>query len=1067
MSLDLALVIRGDAAGAKTAAGETTAAVRTIGVEAARSSDALTAANDQAAASAKRVTDMLTGQEAVQTVLGRTSAATATGLNSVGGAAKLTSGQLLNLSRQGNDVVTMFALGAPAMQIFASQAGQVFDVLQSGPAGALGSLKAIGAGIVSFISTPLGAVTTVTAIAAAGIAAYATLGKDKIRDVDAILKDHEAAIKRVQSVWGDAYQARLKYGQASSSQAIFGFDMSASELRSRLRKDVPTVTDAISNATSANLSDIGGARAFRGTALFTLLSGEIEDLRKKAKDGLTPDIIGLTRRIEELGQASGNKGIRALADDAANAIRPIEDLARKLLEADIRLKALFNDIGPNGMLLSRGTTNLADMGNLAAFEAQQTIARQRVQQSFDADILGINARSPQERAAAARAAATATYNSDETPEARAQRIELAGKKALIEAEHQLSTAQEQRRRSLDQTLGSAQLDLALIGKTTAEAEGLRMAFQLEQQVREEAARNNVAVDEAEIRRIKEKAAEYSRYADQIARATLTRDLRFERDQLGRSPIEATVADRLKSAGLAVDLNSEEAAAIRMNEVLKAQKQIWEDIRNSGVDAIGKIVDSATNGFSDIEEVGKSLAGDLLKQFTELAIKNPMANAIYGKNLPTLDGIGGIGGFVKTLLGGGMPEAIGGQSVGTADITAGVVNVNGALGLGGQAGTGGALGAITRLLTGANDNSATGTGAASPTSAGGVGAQIWNFFAGKGLQGHQIAGIIGNLTAESWLNPNAVNPKGGAAGLPQWLGSRLSGLLSANGGKVPGVGGQLDYIWKELQGSESGVLKQLLSSKDVRSATAAFGGFERGEGWSKANPENIVLWQKRLSASQEALAKFQGTAGAATKDLGTFGGGLGQLGNALSKFPAAPAGGGGGLMSWLGGLFGGGGNPSLSPAAWSAIQAGGGGLYDVGGPTGGSDPRRVAGLVHEKEYVMDEPVVRALGVPFLDNLRRAAKSGRGYAEGGYAMPGYRNSSSAGNWSSQQNQPTKIERHYHDYAGVSIREEESDDGQGGRREDIIIEEKLTAAANRPGSSFNKTLNGRGARQPVKRR
>ncbi|WP_287151040.1 phage tail tip lysozyme, partial [Mesorhizobium sp.] len=345
--------------------------------------------------------------------------------------------------------------------------------------------------------------------------------------------------------------------------------------------------------------------------------------------------------------------------------------------------------------------------------------------------------------------------------------------------------------------------------------------------------------------------------------------------------------------------------------------------------------------------------------------------------------------------------------------------------------------------------------------------IWNYFAGKGLKGHQIAGILGNLTAESGLNPNAVNPNGGATGLPQWLGSRLTGLLSDNGGKVPGVSGQLDYIWKELQGSENGVLKRLLASTDVRSATGAFAGFERAEGWSQANPENIALWQKRLSASQDALARFQGTASAATKDLGTFGGGLGQLGNALSQFPAAPAGGGGGLFSWLSALFGGG--ASLSPAAWSAIQSGTGGLYDVGGATGGSDPRRVAGLVHEQEYVMDAPVVRALGVPFLDNLRRTAKSGRGYYEGGYAMPGggSSGSSSMGGWSSQQSQPTRIERHYHNYAGVSVREEESDDGKGGRREDIIIEEKLTAAANRPGSSFNKTLSGRGARQPVKRR
>ncbi|ESW63497.1 phage tail length tape measure family protein [Mesorhizobium sp. C277A] len=52
-------------------------------------------------------------------------------LRKVGGSAKLSANQMLNLSR-GNDVVTMFALGAPPMQIFASQAGQIYDALSRG-----------------------------------------------------------------------------------------------------------------------------------------------------------------------------------------------------------------------------------------------------------------------------------------------------------------------------------------------------------------------------------------------------------------------------------------------------------------------------------------------------------------------------------------------------------------------------------------------------------------------------------------------------------------------------------------------------------------------------------------------------------------------------------------------------------------------------------------------------------------------------------------------------------------------------------------------------------------------
>ncbi|MER8964496.1 phage tail tip lysozyme [Mesorhizobium sp. M0808] len=1074
MSLNLALVISGDASGAKAAAEETNAAVHTIGVTATNAANTQAAANDQAVAASRRVTEALTGQEAAQR---RQGAAAAASLASVANASRLTSNQLLRLSQQGNDVITMWALGAPGLMIFASQAGQVYDALESGPKGLRGSLAAIRASLVStaasFISFagPVGLIATSIAVAGAAFVTYSIMSREATKSLDEALKAQLKSITELGNAYGLAGIKAEDFGRKS----VIAAEAAARRDIADLKRSLDAASQDVQSQLVSRFT-IGRGREtfFAAKPEFQEFGAAISILNSQIERGV-PNY----RQFEDSIAAvvANNPGLQTTGDKILGIVAAAAEAAKQLQRSDEIIKDINRgSIGGPGALdraqqygreeLERrrrmGTDPFASVRiNPAADQAG--IAQRR--EAAAAQLQALLAISPAEKAAAARAEAAAQYIRGESDVARADRIDIAGKLALASATKSLSDAQKERFRSLDQTLAAQQFDISLIGRTAGETARLRMEFELTSQVREEAARNNVAVDEAEIQRIKEKAAEYGRMAEAAARANLARELQFERDQLGRSPIEATVADRLKGAGLAVDLNSEAAAMIRMNELLKQQKQLWEDVRETGVDVIGGIVDSALGGFTDIDSVLKGVADDVLKQLTQLAIKNPLANALYDKGLPTLDSIGGIGGFIGTLLGGPQPD--GGQTVGAMDVQAGVVNINGALGIGGTGGVGGPLGAITRLLSGANDNSATGGAAASATSQSGIGAQIWNFFAGKGLQSHQIAGIMGNLTAESGLNPNAVNPNGGATGLPQWLGSRLTGLLSANGGKVPGVGGQLDYIWKELQGPESGVLKRLLGSNDVRSATGAFAGFERAEGWSQANPENIALWQKRLTASQDALARFQGTATAATKDLGTFGGGLGQLGNALSQFPTAPAGGGGGWLSWLAGLFGGG--ASLSPGAWAAIQAGGGGLYDVGGSTGGSDPYKVAGLVHEQEYVMDAPVVRALGVPFLDSLRRTAKSGRGYYEGGYAMPGAGSSGSAsvGGWSSQSAQPARIERHYHDYAGVSVREEETDDGKGGRREDIIIEEKLTAAANRRGSSFNKTLASRGARQPVKRR
>lgn len=1070
MSLNLALVISGNAAGAKVAAEETTTAVRQIGVTASQSAAVLAAANDEAVATSRRVTEALTGQDAALRARGTAAAAS---LNSVAGAARLTSSQLLNLSRQGNDVVTMFALGAPAMQIFASQAGQVYDVLESGPKGLRGSLTAIRASLaaaaasfVGFVG-PLGLMALGVAGVGAAFVAYDAVTREKTKSTDDLLKAHKASIEALRDVWGQAADAKSRYGRESIGSAAFGVESSITDLTKRLREaNAPTtfgkgaISEAILGAVEDNRDLVGmSVWEFRGTSLFKALQMDFEALQAATIKG-EPDVLRVIRNLEGIGQASDNAGIKAIVTDAVAALQPFRDLATAIEDARRKLDALSKDVGTRGLpgfLLSQGTTNRQDAGNLALFQSQQDVGRSRSQATFDAEIQALRARSPQERAAAARSQASSSYNDSESAADRRQRIELAGTRALITAQHTLDEAQKERFRSLDQTIAAQQLDISLIGKTAGETARLRMEFELSSQVRDEAARNNVAVDEAEIQRIREKAAEYGRVAEAAARANLGRDLQFERDQLGRSPIEATVADRLKSAGLEVDLSSEAAAAIRVNELLKQQKEIWEDIRDTGVDAIGSIVDSALGGFSDIEDLGKSLTSDLLKQFTELAIKNPLANALYDKGLPTLDGIGGIGGFIKTLLGGGAPEATGGQALATADITAGVVNVNGALGVGAGAG-GGPLGAITRLLSGANDNSASGgnafldlIGKAEGTDKGRGYNETLGYGAFTGGDRNLVSmtlNEIGDLQRQMLANP-ANNFNSSALGRYQITGRTLNGLRD-----------QLGLSGNELfdEKMQDRLAMQLASRRG-----ADVGGLRNEwEGLRNVDSDKIL---EAYRNSGRAVAQLGTTATDATQNLSSFGNGLGQFGTMLSKFPAAPAGGGlsgfSSIWSMLRGFF-------MSPAATMNIMNGTAGLYDVGGATGGNDPRKVAGLVHEQEYVMDAPVVRALGVPFLDNLRRAAKSGRGYYEGGYAMPG--GGSSGSSWmggSSQQSHPTRIERHYHNYAGVSVREEESDDGKGGRREDIIIEEKLTAAANRRGSSFNKTLASRGARQPVKRR
>ena len=147
---------------------------------------------------------------------------------------------------------------------------------------------------------------------------------------------------------------------------------------------------------------------------------------------------------------------------------------------------------------------------------------------------------------------------------------------------------------------------------------------------------------------------------------------------------------------------------------------------------------------------------------------------------------------------------------------GSVVVTGSLGVGG--GSNDLVGNVTRLLTGGNDNATTAT-----AGGGDVQSTVWNYFARKGLSSTAIAGIMGNISAESSFNPSALNQTSGAYGLFQNLGSRLTGL-----GSGADLTRQLDYAWQELQTSEKSVLDGLMKATNVRQATSAFAGSSRPE-----------------------------------------------------------------------------------------------------------------------------------------------------------------------------------------------------------------------------------------------
>lgn len=168
--------------------------------------------------------------------------------------------------------------------------------------------------------------------------------------------------------------------------------------------------------------------------------------------------------------------------------------------------------------------------------------------------------------------------------------------------------------------------------------------------------------------------------------------------------------------------------------------------------------------------------------------------------------------------------------------------------------------------------------------------IWDFLKSKGFNDFATAGVMGNLFAESGLNPqnlqNTYNKKFGKTdaqytaevdngsytnfvhdsagyGLAQWTYySRKQGLLNAAraaGVSIGNMNMQLAYLWQELQGYKS-VMATLKAAASVRAASdAVLTGFEKPADQSEA------VQKKREEYGLTYYNKYAGTQAAAPQE----------------------------------------------------------------------------------------------------------------------------------------------------------------------------------------------------------
>lgn len=468
----------------------------------------------------------------------------------------------MNATSQIQDIAITSMMGQSVPTIALQQGTQLGMAMQMamGDKGAAGGAKALLAGLTGLISPVNLVAIGLTAVVAIGIQFGSKL-LPQTKSLKDATNDQRKAVNDLAEAYGMAGVKAEDFGKKSQAAAASAARRETDALSAAARS---ANTDTLNSLARFVVPGYHQSGVYQARSEFSDFAAPIADLSKGLQTA-HPDFQTFERDTQAI--VDKNPGLQGIRD--------------KIMGIAEAAMAASGNLGGTAKVLDRiNQIRLPEKGILPkgaagdALAADEIAAKYRMQQQFAADQLGLNARSPQELAAAARA--REAINPEGDAGTQATRVELAGKKALIEAEHQLKEAQDQRLRSLDQTLASAKLDVDLIGKTTAEVEGLRMAAQLEAQVREEAARNHTKADEAEIARIKEKAAEYGKLrALQEARDTIHNqeiDLETQKAEvatvgentLARQRAAAALKTEQDIRKLGIPLYGQEANAMRAN-----------------------------------------------------------------------------------------------------------------------------------------------------------------------------------------------------------------------------------------------------------------------------------------------------------------------------------------------------------------------------------------------------------------------------------------------------------------------------------------------------------------------
>ncbi|WP_427023047.1 TIGR02594 family protein [Aureimonas ureilytica] len=627
-------------------------------------------------------------------------------IGEVGERARLTSNQLLNLSRQGNDALTMYFSGSDWSQILATQAGQIYGALEEGPNGVRGSLQAIRDSALDAAKAigPIG-----LGLAAAGVAAAGLwyVFRDKVQPIDDLLKQQTASVKELAEAYGLASVDVEKFGQKSVAalqadalaSGIDSMKRQMADAKSVMQTFSPFDATGLSKRTAPAFAELSraskefGASVEANAPAFAKLSEDLARIElttaddkvrrfaKETRDAIAPNVqleqtlsattkvmseaeratlrMGEAYRTAMAGLAGMVPDLRTEAErvnsafaDAAKNARSMGDL-QQAIEASRRAMAPITDQARDLLDQERANRAVIGLGEEAKAVAQVNQQYDALAQQYRGNAEALLLVEQARAQAIDNAGSQAAF--DREQEANKER-EAAAKRAIDEAQR-YAEATRSRIAGIDQAVASQRLELDMFGQTEGASAALRFEFQALTAAKQAAAAAGGVVSEEELAKIREASAEVGRLTEQLAaknaaRSAVDQFFPFEAANREAERLGAYIADvgnglsdlDRQALQMQIDRGFVDAASAAENLRTRGVKA-GEDIGRSFIENVGDVF---ADIFSSATRDGESFFSSILRGFAGLGSQLAAAGAknLFGKlfGFGTDQSAAGVGGI---------------------------------------------------------------------------------------------------------------------------------------------------------------------------------------------------------------------------------------------------------------------------------------------------------------------------------------------------------------------------------------------------------------------------------------